>query len=96
MCNLGLELDMRKITLRDHLVFDRTNLANERTFLAYIRTALTLFVSGVSFVHFFTTAIIVIIGWLFIPLGILIFTKGIMNYIERNKKLSGIEYGYGK
>jgi len=87
---------MRKITLRDHLVFDRTNLANERTFLAYIRTALTLFVSGVSFVHFFTTAIIVIIGWLFIPLGILIFTKGIMNYIERNKKLSGIEYGYGK
>ena len=96
MCNLGLELDMRKITLRDHLVFDRTNLANERTFLAYIRTALTLFVSGVSFIQFFTTTIIVIIGWLFIPLGILIFTKGIMNYIERNKKLSGIEYGYGK
>ncbi|OIO13440.1 hypothetical protein COV53_02000 [Candidatus Gottesmanbacteria bacterium CG11_big_fil_rev_8_21_14_0_20_37_11] len=84
---------MKKITVRDHLAFDRTNLANERTFLAYIRTALTLFVSGVSFIQFFTTTIIVIIGWLFIPIGILILIKGINIYINRKGGLSRIENG---
>lgn len=41
-----------QLILRDHLAADRTILANERTFLAYIRTSLTLFVAGLSFVHF--------------------------------------------
>ena len=35
-----------QLILRDHLAADRTVLANERTFLAYIRTTLTLFVAG--------------------------------------------------
>lgn len=41
------------LILRDRLAIDRTASANERTFLAYIRTALALFVSGATFVKIF-------------------------------------------
>ena len=44
--------------LRDYLATDRTKLSNQNTFLAYIRTALTLFVAGVSFVRFFDSLMI--------------------------------------
>ncbi|HDK81416.1 MAG TPA: DUF202 domain-containing protein [Nitrospirae bacterium] len=41
-----MELSAHKdLFLRDHLAAQRTMLANERTYLAYIRTALTLFIA---------------------------------------------------
>lgn len=73
-------VDKDKLILRDHLAADRTVLANERTFLAYIRTALTLFVSGATFVRFFDTLVLDIIGWIFIPAGILTFVIGTLHY----------------
>ncbi|MEA2063421.1 MAG: DUF202 domain-containing protein, partial [Gemmatimonadota bacterium] len=60
-----------KMILRDHLAADRTLLANERTLLAYIRTALTLFIAGASFIKFFGSLILIVVGWVFIPLGVL-------------------------
>ena len=41
------------LILRDYLAADRTALANETTFLAYLRTVLALVAGGVSLVHFF-------------------------------------------
>jgi len=35
-----------KIILRDHLAMERTKLANERTLLSYLRSALYLFLGG--------------------------------------------------
>ena len=40
------------LSLTDHLAIDRTILANERTLLAYLRTALGLVVIGATFLHF--------------------------------------------
>ncbi len=74
--------------LRDHLAAQRTMLANERTYLAYIRTALTLFVAGVSFIKFFGNIIYEITGWLLIPLGILVFIKGIISYIKMKRLIT--------
>jgi putative membrane protein len=68
------------IILRDHLAAHRTDLANDRTFLAYIRTALTFFVVGVTFIKFFGYIVLVIIGWILIPIGILTFIKGLIRY----------------
>jgi putative membrane protein len=70
----------------DILASFRTILANERTVLSYVRTALTLFVVGVTFVHFFENNIIVIVGWIFIPLGIITVVIGIFRY-NREKSL---------
>ena len=78
-----LQTDRSKMILRDYLAFDRTILANQRTFLAYIRTALTLFLAGVTFIKFFEIFIIEIIGWIFVPIGVITFLVGLLRY---NKK----------
>jgi len=66
--------------LRDHLAADRTILSNQNTFLAYLRTALTLFVAGITFIKFFDNLLIEIIGWVFMPVGILTFFVGLVRY----------------
>ncbi len=71
--------------LRDHLAAQRTILANERTFLAYIRTALTIFIAGVSFIKFFGYVVIELLGWLLIPLGIFTLIKGLMSFRKMNR-----------
>jgi putative membrane protein len=73
-------------SVTDILASFRTILANERTVLSYVRTALTLFVAGVTFVHFFKTTIVQIIGWIFIPTGIITVVIGIYRY-NREKYL---------
>jgi inner membrane protein YidH len=70
----------REMILRDQLATDRTHLANERTLLAYYRTALTLFIAGATFVKFFGSLLMVFIGWVFIPLGVLVAVVGLVNY----------------
>lgn len=69
-----------KLILRDHLAIDRTELANERTFLAYTRTALTLFVAGVTFVHFFESASLTVVGLGFVPAGLATFVVGVLRF----------------
>ena len=59
---------------------ERTRLANHRTFLAYQRTALTLFVAGVTFIRFFDNLIVEIIGGVFVPVGIITIVVGFVRY----------------
>lgn len=80
-----------KLILRDYLAIDRTILANERTYLAYIRTALALFIAGVSFINFFDSFLIVIVGWMFIPLGVVIFFIGSMRYKVIKSQITGVK-----
>ena len=74
------ELYKEELILRDFLATDRTILANERTFLAYMRTMLALIVAGISFVKVFEDPIVHVVGWIFIPLGILTLVMGIIRY----------------
>lgn len=70
----------------------RTKLANDRTLLAYIRTALTLFVAGVTFIRFFDNRIIEIIGWVFIPFGIINVILGIARYNATKHNVTEINH----
>ncbi|GMR24499.1 MAG: hypothetical protein BMS9Abin37_3051 [Acidobacteriota bacterium] len=81
---LGMSSD--QLILRDYLAAGRTDLANERTFLAYIRTALAVFAAGVTFVHFFDSIWLEILGWAIVPIGVAILVTGVVRY-ERMKKL---------
>ncbi len=78
--NIYSGYDVSRMILRDHLAADRTTLSNQNTFLAYVRTALTLFVAGVTFVRFFETTLVEIIGWIFMPIGIMTFFIGLYRY----------------
>lgn len=71
-----------EMILRDLLAADRTHLANERTLLAYLRTALTLFIGGVSFIQFFSTLLVKLIGWSFIPLSIIFVVLGFQRFYK--------------
>ncbi len=70
----------KQVITHDRDAIVRATLANQRTFPAYVRTALTLFVAGVTFVRFFDVPVIEIIGWAFIPLGVATFVVGLWRY----------------
>jgi len=69
-----------ELILRDHLAADRTTLANERTYLAYVRTSMTMFIVGVSLVKFFDLFIIQIVGGLFMLFSLGTFVWGSIRY----------------
>jgi putative membrane protein len=85
------EVGRSSMKLRDYLATDRTKLSNQNTFLAYIRTSLTLFVVGVSFTKFFDSPIIETIGWAFIPIGFGTLVVGLLRYNRLRKALAGIK-----
>lgn len=45
--------EQSELILRDELAIDRTRLANERTFLSYLRTALALAMVGGTLLHLY-------------------------------------------
>jgi putative membrane protein len=83
--------DNRKPSRLDSLAAERSRLANERTFLAYQRTALTLFVAGVTFIHFFENLLIDIIGWAFIPAGLISVLLGVIRYRRSRARILQID-----
>jgi putative membrane protein len=69
-----------KETVSQHLARHVTVLANERTFLAYIRTSLTLIVAGLSFIQFFERRGMSELGNIFVVLGVIVFIIGLVRY----------------
>ena len=80
------------LTLRDYLAAHRTILANDRTSLGFIRTALTLFVAGVTFIKFFDNRILFVIGWVFVPVGIVVLLIGLWKYQKVRRMIHSIKH----
>jgi putative membrane protein len=85
------EINLTEPILRDYMAIERTVMANERTFLSYIRAALGLFFGGVSFMEFFDNVVIHMVGWLFIPLGLATFGVGLWRYKKIQRLILGAE-----
>jgi putative membrane protein len=78
-----------ELILRDHLAIDRTRLANERTLLAYIRTAFMLLVAGATAVKFVgETRSVVVTGWLFIALGGFVAAFGTWRFLAMRRLIN--------
>lgn len=60
----------------------RTFLANERTFLSFIRTSLTLFIVAFTLIKFVESPIMEVTGWTFVAFGIATFFVGLTRYIR--------------
>lgn len=76
------------LPLRDDLAVDQTTLSNERTLLSYWRTALQCVVGGVSLLKFFNQPTAVILGWIFLPLGLVLGVVGTVLFVRRRRLLS--------
>ena len=79
-----------ELILRDELAIDRTILANERTVLSYYRSALTLVIVGVTFLHFAEKGYLVYIGTACIPFGVGVGVFGYRRYRRMNRIICGV------
>lgn len=67
----------------------RTELANERTILAYLRTSIMLIGTGISLVKFLVvTRDLVLIGWALIALGGMVGLIGTVRYFRLRRRLN--------
>lgn len=73
---------------RDNLALVRTDLANERTLLAYSRTALIVVGSGVSLIEVLTVPPIwIAIGWVLTVIGTVVGIVGAVRFIRLHARL---------
>ena len=86
--------DAQEFILRDWLALDRTVLANERTFLAYGRTSLGLFLSGVTLIKVFQSEFAIGTGWAFVVVAVGVFLYGFRRFLKMQshyRALSALE-----
>jgi putative membrane protein len=78
------------LILRDELAIDRTLLANERTLLSYLRSAVALFIAGGTIIHFSTEGWFWVLGLACIPIGIITGIIGVARYRSMNQSIARI------
>jgi putative membrane protein len=80
---------VEELILRDHLALDRTRLANERTLLAYLRTALMLMVAGATAERVMGgSSTVIITGWLFVGLGVTVGLIGTWRFLTMQRAIN--------
>ena len=84
------------LPLSDRLAISRTDLANERTLLAYVRTALALAAGGIGLVQIFTSPAIVALGWALIPAAALLLIVGVVRFQRARRALRDAEAAAGE
>lgn len=88
MTRLNSEFDTKDdIILRDFLALERTTLANERTLFSYIRTSLYLVLAGIGFIKLKEFADLTWVGYITIPISIVVIVYGFIRYSILQKKL---------
>lgn len=75
------------VSLTDRLALDRTELANERTLLAYARTALGLVALGVTSLHFLTEPLYQAVGYVSIVAGGTVLAGGLVRFAQVRRRL---------
>lgn len=80
------------LILRDTLAIERTELANERTFYAAIRTALTFFIAGVTVIKFMTQPFLIFFGWSFLVVSVIFALTGFLKKISNSKNIHASYY----
>lgn len=75
------------LILRDHLALERTRLANERTFLSYIRTSLYLVLGGFALINLKETENLKWLGYLALGLSIMFILFGVVRFFLLRKRL---------
>lgn len=82
---MELENVNKELILREKLALQRTLLANQSTFLSFLRTAMYFFVAGLSIGSLIKTEYSLIIEVSFFVSSFLILAVGIFNYFKHKK-----------
>lgn len=85
----------KDLILRERLALQRTNLANQTTYLAFLRTALYFFIAGISVDSLLEMENSFYIEMLFLIISALIFIVGVINYFKQKKSILENEKNIG-
>ena len=87
--------EKQNLEIRDILAIDRTKLANERTFLAYLRTAMALVLAGLTFLKVFgQDAFYIMLAIVFICVGLGVVAFGYYRFAKKKRKVSAFAQVY--
>lgn len=91
-----LEKQINKdLILRERLALQRTVLANQSTFLAFLRTSMYFFVAGLSLESLLKIDNSFLIEWFLFISSFVIFCIGVFNYFKHKKMISENEKHIG-
>lgn len=85
----------KDLILREKLALQRTILANQSTFLAFLRTSMYFLVAGVSINNLTTIKQGQTIEIIFIIISVLLFSFGLINFFVHKKKIAESENHIG-
>lgn len=86
--NNNLEKTINKdLILRENLAIERTEMANDRTLLAFVRTSLYLFIAGISINSVLQLKQGLVIEVTFIALSAVCLFVGIFKYRNQKKRI---------
>ena len=89
---MTIEKQEENLILRDCLALERTNQANERTFLAYARTAVMALFTGISLFKLFPESMAMyIFGWASIIASFILFFWGLKKFVSRFKSITALQ-----
>jgi putative membrane protein len=91
MSDLNTYNSGEEMILRDYLALDRTKLANERTFLAYMRTVIGLVASGTAMNEILQTAWVHVLGWICLALAPVCLFFGVFHFIRMKLKMDKLD-----
>ncbi len=78
------------LALSDRLAISRTALANERTLMAYVRTALALGAGGFALVEFVRSPGLDVLGYAMLPSAGFLLVVGLWRYWLARRSLAAI------
>ncbi|MDP4748380.1 MAG: DUF202 domain-containing protein [Algoriphagus sp.] len=85
----------KDLILREKLALQRTILANQSTFLSFIRTSMYFLVAGISVNNLTTIPNKEAVELLFIGVAVGVFGTGLINFLSNSKKIKESEKHIG-
>ena len=85
----------KDLILRERLALQRTVLANQSTFLAFLRTSMYFFIAGLSLENLLKIENSFMIEWFLFLSSFVIFCIGVLNYLKHKKMIFENEKHFG-
>ena len=86
----------KELVLREHLAIERTKLGNERTLLAYIRTALYFLVAGSTLGELVQTPFWNVMEIPVMLVGVVIVVAGVIRFISVKRMIERARHNIGE
>ncbi|MCC6759954.1 MAG: DUF202 domain-containing protein [Chitinophagaceae bacterium] len=85
----------KDLILRERLALQRTIMANQSTFLAFLRTAMYFLVAGISINHLTDVKSGALIEYSFMAIALLLLGIGLANFLYHRRKIKQSEQHIG-